>query len=65
MVPTPQVDEEAAKDVKAQRREDSIFQGSGTDSQGTKWFGTWELQVKLNVLPTERPRLPQTGVGCP
>lgn len=28
----------------------------GIDSQGTKWFGTWELQVKLSAPPTERPR---------
>lgn len=45
----------------------TLFQGSGIDSQGTKWFGTWELlQVKLSALPTERPRFPlaQTGSPC-
>lgn len=36
--------------------------GNGIDSQGTKWFGTWKLQVKLRVLPTERPRLSYTRV---
>lgn len=34
----------------------TIFQGSGTDSQGTKWFGTWELQVSLGCY-TDRPWL--------
>lgn len=29
------------------------FRGRGTHSQGTKWFGTWELQVKLRVLPAD------------
>lgn len=27
--------------AKAQRGEEPTFQGNGTDSQGTKWFGTW------------------------
>lgn len=52
----------AVKYVKAQRCEESIFQGSGIESQGTKWFGTWELQVKLSMLSTER--LSRTATGC-
>lgn len=38
------------------------FRGRGTHSQGTKWFGTWELQVKLRVLPADgQARAPAQG----
>lgn len=41
----------------------TTFQGGGTNSQGTKWFGTWERQVKWCVLPTDgqAARGSQTG----
>lgn len=32
----------------------ATFRGMGTHIQGTKWFGTWELQVKGRVLPADR-----------
>lgn len=47
--------------VKAEMRKPT-FRGRGTHSQGTKWFGTWELQVKLRVLPADgQARAPAQG----